>query len=172
MSTSFNPLQIQRRFKFHGLPGAEREKQIRAYYEREKAQIPLGAAEFAFAPWRYDVTDHRCPHDAWIQEVRIFDLADGSEHLRSSEIEVVLLGPFHDLTLRFKYLGVLGYSFEAAPQLKLRGHGDWLYDEIHPMNDGIEHHVEFERALFSISAKDLRYTWHQRILPSAADSRP
>jgi hypothetical protein len=161
MLTSFDS-RLKERFRFKELAGVERERQILAYYDREKARIPLGASEFALAPWHFDVTDHRCPHDAWIQELRVFDSARETEHVRGTDIELILLGPFHDMTLKIKYSAVRSYVFEAAPQVALRGHGDWRYDEIHPTPNGVEHHIAFERALLSITAEDLHYSWQPR----------
>jgi hypothetical protein len=103
-----------------------------AYLESVRPALPESAYEFAAAPWHYNYTDHRCPHDSWLESLTISEPASGSRReIRHVEIGVRLLGAFHDGFLELSYPGVCSYSLSGrSGNSRNVGHGDWLTDEI------------------------------------------
>jgi hypothetical protein len=126
-----------------------------------------GAAAFAAAPWHYDPTDHRCPHDAWVESLTILEVAQGANAgERSLELHARLLGAYHDGHIDLRYRGVRSYSLVAlaeASWLPTRqgiGHGDWLVDEVRLSAHGmVEHEIAFERGSWLIECAELEYQW-------------
>ncbi len=39
------------------------------YVASRKGLLPAEVYEYILAPWHYDPRDHRCPHDAWVEEM-------------------------------------------------------------------------------------------------------
>ena len=105
------------------------------YLHSVRGSLPRQAFTFANAPWHYDFDDHRCPHDAWLEYVRISEASSGDrEQYRRIEIHVRLLASFHDGYIDLIYKDVQSYNLRtplsfSSPPLKV-GHGDWLLDEV------------------------------------------
>lgn len=143
-----------------------REGAYRRYLQEHRGMFRSSAYEFATAEWHYDPTDHRCPHDAWVEEVSIVESGTGARGaVRNVEIRVQLLGAYHDGTILLNYRGVCAYSL-SAPILPPSGrtavgHGDWLIDEFVVEPDGrIRHDVVFSGGgRWSIELADVEYTW-------------
>jgi hypothetical protein len=128
-----------------------------AYLESIRHALPESAYEFATARWHYNYSDHRCPHDSWLESLTISEPASGNRReIRHVEIGVRLLGAFHDGALELSYPGVCSYSISGNA-----GHGDWLTDEIHLSEKNMVHH----EVLFSngsrwlIESKDIHFRW-------------
>lgn len=155
---------------------AEHKARVRAYRNylaSAQARFPPGAYEFATARWHYDTDDHRCPHDAWVETVLIVEPASGARReVRGLEIRLQLLGAYHDGRLVITYQGVRRYSLfqpfphelEHAPPV--RGHGDWLVDEITASDNGrpelplVIHEIEFSnQGLWTIEAEEIVTEW-------------
>jgi hypothetical protein len=86
-----------------------------AYLESIRHALPKSAYDFAAAPWHYDYTDHRCPHDSWLESLTISEPALGSrKEIRHVDIVLRLLGAFHDGALELSYSSVSSYSFSGA----------------------------------------------------------
>ena len=84
------------------------------YLESLRDRIPKSAFEFATAPWHYGGSQSRNLHDAWVNSLTIREPAQGENHdLRSLEIEVNLLGPYHDGITTLIYRDVKTYSLET-----------------------------------------------------------
>ena len=126
------------------------------YLAAIRYQLPSSAYEFATADWHYDPQDPKCPHDAWIQEIKIKEIAEGERaEIRSTQIEIFLLGAYHDRLLKLTYFGVESYSMSAAKS----SHNDWITDEIRLSGDGfVVHEAEFSSgARLVIECRDLRF---------------
>src|SRR5690349_10494077 len=79
--------------------------------------------------WYKFSTDHRCPHDAWVESIAISEPSSGERHQkRGLEISIRLLGAYHDGIIEFTYKGVHNYSMQAMRDAA--GHGDWLEDDV------------------------------------------
>lgn len=125
--------------------------------------LPLSAYEFASAPWHYDRTDPRCPHDSWLESMTISEPASGDRRdIRHVEIAMRLFGAFHDGYLELSYPSVRSYSLSGAFNISDNaGHGDWLIDEIRLSDRNLVHH----EILFNdgnrwlIESKDIKISW-------------
>jgi hypothetical protein len=134
-----------------------------AYLETVRHALPESAYEFAAAQWHYDYTDHRCPHDSWLESMTIFEPASGiRREIQHVEIGVRLLGAFHDGFLELSYPGVYSYSLSGkSGNSRNVGHGDWLTDEIRLSEKNMVHH----EVLFSngsrwlIESNDIHFRW-------------
>lgn len=131
---------------------------VHAAWERHLAHVasirdrlPPGARAYAEAPWHYDVADPRCPHDAWVEHFHLHEPARGDRRERRRiDLEVRLLGAYHDGYLTFRYRNVVAYRVaqtntpSARPFRGLVGHGDWLTDDIGISAEGfVTHDVLF-----------------------------
>jgi hypothetical protein len=165
--------------------GSERDEAHAAWVRHEahiatiRAQLPPGALAFAEAPWHYDHEDHRCPHDAWVEHVLVSEPAGGSRrNRRRIDIEVRLLGAYHDGYLVLRYRNVVAYRVEqpnhAQDRLYRRwvGHGDWLTDDIGLSVDGfVTHDVVFQwGGTWRIECEELAHEWTPGVYgPEALD---
>jgi len=125
--------------------------------------LPLSAYEFASAPWHYDHTDHRCPHDSWLESVTISEPASGAHlEFRHIEISMRLFGAFHDGYLELSYPSVQSYSLSGASGISDNaGHGDWLVDEIRLSDRNLVHHeILFGNgSRWLIESMDVKVSW-------------
>lgn len=49
-----------------------------AKYLEEKAEVfPESAYRLATSAWHFDPNDKRCPHDSWLEEVRVIENSEG-----------------------------------------------------------------------------------------------
>jgi hypothetical protein len=141
-------------------------REYREYLEFVRGRMPRSAHEFATAAWHYDTADARSLHDTWVDSLVIRESADGDRHeIRSLEIEVRLLGPYHDGNTTLSYQDVHAYSldtpFECVSPPRGVGHGDWLYDEVRlSQRDHVIHEIEFSRgSRWVIECNDIQWTW-------------
>src|SRR5215472_10521062 len=94
--------------------------------------IFLPLRECSRSDWYVSPEHHRCPHDAWVEAVTISEPASGERHQdRELQIQIRLLGAYHDGIIEFTYRHVQNYSFEGSG---ITGHGDWLRDEVEERN--------------------------------------
>lgn len=135
------------------------------YLESVREFLPKSAFEFATASWRHS-GDHRCLHDSWVESVTVSEPSSGQRHeSRSLEIEVRLLGSYHDGHMTLKYRDVQSYSLETPSEFRLPplgvGHGEWLSDEVR-LSEGrlVLHEIEFSRgSRWLIESKDIEWRW-------------
>jgi len=135
-----------------------RYKKYYDYIETVKQAMPQAAYMFAIAPWHYNHNDPRCPHDAWIETIKVREIASGSRsQIRSTEIFIRLLGAFHDGYIEITYEKVVNYSIiQNTPD----GHGDWLLDEIRLSEEKIViHEIIFVGGRCMIVCEDIIYQW-------------
>jgi hypothetical protein len=139
--------------------------EYRAYLERVAARFPPGAYAFATASWHYDPSDHKCPHDAWVDSVGVVERGTGSRaEVREVDMTIRLLGAYHDGFLVLRYVGVCGYAMEALDTgtgtHRQRGHGDWLVDEITLTPDGnVQHEAILSAAKITVRCVDIECDW-------------
>ena len=134
------------------------------YLESVRGRMPLSAFEFATAPWHYNFADHRSLHDSWVDALVISEPARGDRHeIRSLEIEVRLLAPYHDGITTLKYRGVVSYSLDAqfVSSPRGNGHGDWLGDELRLSTRGsVLHEIEFRHgSRWIIECEDIEWLY-------------
>jgi len=144
------------------ISGARALERYRAYVRKHQAAFPPSAFTLAVSDWYHDFSDHRCPHDARLQEVVVHSPAVGS---KSSDplhhLEILLRGPYEDGRIQFQYPSVFRYSLavdRASPTL------DWRYDEFRLTDDGhVIHEIEWwdtaQRGRWVIEASDVFFEW-------------
>jgi hypothetical protein len=138
------------------------------YLESVRERLPPAAFEFATARWHYDPDDHRSPHDAWVESIHITEPSSGERReQRRIDIQLRLLGSYHDGHLELSYQDVQSYSLEAplmpAGGDRPVGHGDWLVDEIRLSERGhVMHEIRFSTgALWAIESLNVQCQWRQ-----------
>ena len=147
-----------------------REEQWRAYEQRLrriKKRLPASVQEYALADWHYNFADHRCPHDAWLEHIIVRELATGERsEIRSLEIEIKLLGAYHDGHIVFQYQDVESYSLDQPHrigkwQTNQKGHKDWMVDEVNLSSHGyVLHEIEWlDHGHWLIESKSFEFQW-------------
>jgi len=137
-------------------------QRYREYVERLRQDFPRGAYSLATSDWYY-ADDHRCPHDAWLEEVTLSETATGPRHeVRSVTMRIRLLGAHHDGHIELRYPKVFRYQLELDPALD--GHRDWRYDEFRLTQDGnVLHQIEWWSlgaiGHWLIEASDVEFGW-------------
>ena len=134
----------------------------REYLASLEGKLPSSAYAFATAEWHYDYHDHRCPHDAWVEHLTIQEPSSGERRqIRGLDIQVRLLGAYHDGYIELSYKNVNGYQLSYAPGPSCGGHSDWLVDEIRLSEHGnVVHEVVFwSNARWYIECEDIEYKW-------------
>jgi hypothetical protein len=120
--------------------------------------------EFVTSEWYPDPSDHRCPHDAWLETMEIRELAEGERgEIRTTTIAIRLLGAYHDGHIVFRYSGVTRYSL--ASDDSRRGMGDWLEDRFSISADGnLRHDITWcfgpsTKSAWFVEAEGVSYEW-------------
>jgi hypothetical protein len=134
------------------------------------AQLP----QFAHEAWYRDPSDHRCPHDAWLEALEVSEPATGKRsEARKTAITVRLLGAYQDGHIIFRYTGVTKYSLEGGSCR--RGLGDWLEDTFSVDEAGqFVHRITWagfgssEESKWSIESEGVTYEW----TPKEANQSP
>ena len=137
-----------------------RFNEYKNYLDSIKERLPKSAREFALADWRLDFTDHKCPHDSWIEYCRIFEESSGERNeIRVLHIETRLLGAYHDGFLDLSYKNVARYELKKSDSWD--SHGDWLYDEVRLSdNNLVLHEIEFAGdIIWLIECEDIEFNW-------------
>ena len=114
---------------------------------------------FATEPWYSDPSDHRCPHDSWLETVEVIEPAEGQrKEIRKKAIRLRLFGAYHDGHIVFQYSDVKRYSLNSSSTD--RGHGDWLEDRFSISESGdLVHHIKWERGDWFIESSSVTYEW-------------
>jgi hypothetical protein len=136
------------------------------YVESIRERLPEHVHAFASDPRFFDTTSHSSLHDAWLESFTVREAASGERHeIRRLEIEIILLGPFHDLRTRLRYTGVTAYSAFAPakpghPRYEHTAHGDLITHEVRLSDSGgLIHELLFERdATILIECADIRHS--------------
>lgn len=137
------------------------------YVRDNQSAFPPGAYALATSSWYYGFSDHRAPHDAWLEWAKFEEPATGTRSQnRRLSLRVRLLGAFHDCYLEFFYPTVYSYLFENSGCTG--GHADWRYDEFCLSPAGhLLHEIEWAggpgvKARWLIEASDVEFTVHPR----------
>jgi hypothetical protein len=131
---------------------ATRVAAYRGYLESIAEFLPEKTREFALSSWYYE-DFHRCPHDAWLEKVEVFENSTGDRsQVRDIGVRVKLLSASHAGYIQFQYQKVWAYDLNKrkiehkpgiAPQ-----HGDWLADEITLTSNGqVLHEIRFSSGI-------------------------
>ena len=142
----------------------------RAYIASVRDQLPTGAYALASSGWYFDTSDHRAPHDAWLEAATVAEVPPADrEQRRVTAITIRLLGAYHDGWLEFHYWDVSRYRLELRAEApdRGRGHRDWRYDEFRLAPGGrVEHEIEWwgagPTATWLIEAADVEHRWLPR----------
>ena len=120
--------------------------------------------QFATETWYRDPSDHRCPHDAWLDSVEVRELAEGARHeRRTGAITIRLVGAYHDGHIVFRYSGVTRFAIDCDSSAG--GVGDWIRDDFSTSDAGLlEHRISWCRGTSSeaewfIEAAEVTYEW-------------
>jgi hypothetical protein len=124
--------------------------------------------EFATMAWYSNPSDHRCPHDAWLESLEFTEPSVGSRHEhRTTAITLKLLAAYHDGHIIFHYSGVRSYTLSS--ELCASGLGDWLHDEFSVTENGLLRHCitwcsgPSQQSRWLIEAEDISYEWVPQI---------
>jgi hypothetical protein len=132
----------------------------RSYLAEMQDRLPSSVHALATSDWYYDARDPRCPHDAWLEQIRIEEPASGERReQRSLSIHVRLVGAYHNGFIGFHYAGVRSYSLALTRGLE--GHSDWLFDEFRLSEQGfVLHEIEWAAGgRWLIEATNLNFSW-------------
>jgi hypothetical protein len=138
-------------------------RQYRIYLSENASRFPPSAYELATSDWYFDFSDHRCPHDAWLESATLHEPSTGSRHeLRSLTLKLRLLGAYHDGFIELEYPEVQAY--ELVMPYTAQGQGDWRYDEFRVADSGrVIHEIEWatfgQSGRWLIEAADVIYKW-------------
>ena len=138
------------------------------YLQSVRGSFPPHAFALATGGWYFNNTDHRAPHDAWLEEARLTETArpkDRSE--RRLDLHIRLLGAYHDGWIDLRYHDVSRYRLDLhAPRTNVgrAGHRDWRYDEFRLASGGrVEHEIEWwgseAAGNWLIEAADVTHRW-------------
>lgn len=106
-------------------------------------KFPEETKSFVLARWYRDPRNHECPHDSWLLNLTID--ADFSLE-RKLNLDLRLLGAYHDKILKFQYFNVINLDVGFAG-LEKENVGDWLYDEFDVTEEGmISHEILWQEA--------------------------
>ncbi len=137
----------------------------REYLDSCKERFPQGALSLATSDWYFNFGDHRCPHDAWLENVTVSESkSDDVEGLRLVSIKILLLNAYHDGEIEFVYRNVYSYSIEASHSDQ--GHDDWRYDEFRLSERGnLIHEIEWagygSGHRWIIESDDVNYSYRE-----------
>jgi hypothetical protein len=142
-----------------------------AYVETIRHHLPVHVYAFASEARHFDLSSPSSLHDAWLETLTIRESASGDrQQIRRLEIQLCLLGPFHDRRIHLHYTGVTKYRFDTpsrfdVPRYEHAAHGDLLTHEIRLGHAGLLiHELLFERGTaFLIECADLRHS--EEIIP-------
>src|SRR3974377_181628 len=88
------------------------------------SRLPIETKSFALAPWYRDPTCHDCPHDSWLLDA---SLKAGISDARMLNLDMTLLGAYHDRILSFQYSNVVELRIDIIG-IDKENVGDWLFD--------------------------------------------
>ena len=135
----------------------------REYLQSNQSRFPKEAYELATSDWYYEFSDHRAPHDAWLESFEITEPSKGErQEIREVAMRIRLLGAYHDGYIEMHYPIV--HEYQVIAGTLGQGHGDWRYDQFRLDEKGRLIH-EIEWASFGASntwvivASDVQHNW-------------
>ncbi|HEX6372387.1 MAG TPA: hypothetical protein VF006_25935 [Longimicrobium sp.] len=147
-------------------PGAAFER-YQQYVSGARDRFPPGAYALATSGWYYDFDDHRCPHDAWLEELVVSERGSGpGMATRAVDVRIRLFGAYADGHIELRYRDVVRYRCELWTEEVGEGrtHSDWRYDEFRLSERGLLlHEIEWcsrdSTGTWLIEAADVEHTW-------------
>jgi hypothetical protein len=141
---------------------AEAYRRYQRYLREHEREFPPNALALGTAEWYQNPIDHRCPHDAWLENLIVSE--SGSSRQRTTAIRIRLLGAYQDGHIEFIYPQVFAFTLENASCVG--GLGDWLYGEFRLSSTGsVIHEIEWagfpstRGPRWIIEASDVEYRW-------------
>jgi hypothetical protein len=142
-------------------------RRYQQYLHEHENLFPPGAFALGTAEWYHNPSDHRCPHDGWLETVSISEVPAGDRR-RMTTISIRLLAAYQDGYVEFLYPTVFNYTLLCPSSA--RGLGDWMYDEFRLSSDGhLIHEIEWagfpkvEGSRWIIEATDVKFRWIPQI---------
>jgi hypothetical protein len=138
-------------------------RRYQEYLREHEKEFPSGAFSLATSEWYQDATDHRCPHDSWLEDLVISETR-GCDSKNITSMRLRLLAAYHDGYIEFVYPKVMSYSIENSASSVDRV--DWLYDEFRLAASGcVIHEIEWsgsrsdKSSRWIIEASDVKFRW-------------
>ncbi len=78
------------------------------YLSLNKSKLNKTISEIMDSEWYFDWSNHKCPHDSWLRE---FNIKCSGGNIK---INILLLGAFHDLFIRYSYDKVKSYEINFS----------------------------------------------------------
>jgi hypothetical protein len=113
------------------------------YIKSIEMLLPKELYLFASDPDRYNLKSHKTLHDSWIESITINSISNSCFENRQTNIQIKLLGQYHDRMHELVYLDVKAYHLKNVKCLD-RSHDDLLFHEIRYENNLIEHEIIFD----------------------------
>ena len=138
-------------------------QRYKEYLQDNQCRFPKSAYALANSDWYMNFTVHKCPHDAWLESIRINESSSGENHEeRGVSITIRLLSAYHDGYIEFHYSQVFEYKLHSFSLS--RGHRDWRYDEFRVDDENrLVHEIEwsgpFDTGSWLIVASDVEFKW-------------
>jgi hypothetical protein len=111
------------------------------YLKTVRDRLPAHVAAFATDARHFAPDAKETLHDAWLMELSVREPATGErKEQRTTEIELRLLGAFHDRVHALRYTGVERYEVVGIVG---GGHGDLYTHEVRLAPDGVRVVHEF-----------------------------
>jgi hypothetical protein len=142
---------------------AQSFESYKRYIENNKENFPHSAYGLATSDWYFGFSDHRAPHDSWLESISITEPSSGERNeIRTVAITIRLLSAYHDGFIEFHYPEVFEYQINAG--VFGQGHGDWRYDEFRLNEAGkLVHEIEWASYwadnTWLIVASDVHHKW-------------
>ncbi len=138
-------------------------RRYQEYLRQHQNAFPSGAFSLATAEWYQNPSDHRCPHDGWLESVVVAETPN-AEKKRPTTIRTRLMAAYHDGHIEFFYPQVFAYTLESPGCTG--GLGDWLYDEFRLLPNGhVIHEIEWagfpsvKGSRWLIETSDVQFHW-------------
>jgi hypothetical protein len=138
-------------------------ERYRAHLASSRDSFPHSAYALATSDWYFNFSDHRCPHDGWLESLSLTEPVSGARNeVRSVSMRVRLLGAYHNGHIELLYPRVFGYRLSVNDGEC--GHHDWRYDELRLSARGhVIHEIEWYRlneiGSWLIEASDVEFRW-------------
>jgi len=150
--------------------GEQRDKDVEGAFSRYEKYLsenrnlfPSSAYALATSDWYFGFSDHKAPHDSWLEAISISEPSSGSRNeIRTVSIRIKLLSAFHDGFIELEYPEV--YEYEINASTLGQGHGDWRYDQFRlNEKDQLIHEIEWAsyglENTWKIVASDVKHRW-------------
>lgn len=135
----------------------EAHRRYEQYLEQNRQSFPASAFAFASADWHYNFNDHKALHDSWLVDMSVRETNSANSDERVTEIQLKLLGAFHDGHLRLTYHDVRSYQIGSATS----AHTSIDRDEVRLSENGYVLHeiVWWQDVKWLIECTDISCEW-------------